>query len=98
MSKFGPDTVRKVAELARLQLSDIEVAKFTEQLGHILEYVDKLNTLDTSTVEPLLSPLEVATALRLDEVRPSPGAEVMVSLAPDQLYDNYKVPQVMGGN
>ena len=98
MSKFGADTVRKVADLARLQLDEAEVTKFTQQVGQILEYVEKLNWLDTSKVEPLMNPFDVTTPLRPDEVCPSPGAEEMVSLAADHLFDSYKVPQVMGGH
>ncbi|MBI3557040.1 MAG: Asp-tRNA(Asn)/Glu-tRNA(Gln) amidotransferase subunit GatC [Deltaproteobacteria bacterium] len=98
MSKFGADTVRKVAELARLQLTEAEVTKFTEQVGHILAYVEKLDALDTAQVAPLLSPLEVVPPLRADDLRPSPGAEVMVSLAKEHLYESYKVPQVMGAH
>lgn len=97
MSEFGEDTVRKVAALARLQLTEQEVAKFAIQLGNVLGYVDKLNTLDTSKIEPLSNPLEISTPLRPDERRPSPGAEVMMESAPESLYESYKVPQVMSG-
>lgn len=95
--KFGPDTLRKVADLARLQLTDAEVQKYTEQVGQILGYIEKLNTVDTSKTEPMTHPLALETPLRPDEARPSPGAEAMLACAPESLYESYKVPQVMGG-
>jgi aspartyl-tRNA(Asn)/glutamyl-tRNA(Gln) amidotransferase subunit C len=99
MSKktFGEETVRKVAELARLKLSDQEVARFAEQVGDILEYVEKLNALNTDGVEPLTHALDLTTAFRDDQTQESPGAEEMTRLAPESLYENFKVPQVMGG-
>jgi aspartyl-tRNA(Asn)/glutamyl-tRNA(Gln) amidotransferase subunit C len=97
MSKFGSETVRKTADLARLNLTDEEVAKFADQLGGILGYIEKLSKLDTTNVEPLTHPLSLATPLREDEVHPSPGPAVMLDVAPEQLYENYKVPQVIGG-
>ncbi|MBI3543591.1 MAG: Asp-tRNA(Asn)/Glu-tRNA(Gln) amidotransferase subunit GatC [Deltaproteobacteria bacterium] len=97
MSKFGSDDVRKVAQLARLKLTDEEVGKFAHQLESVLGYVAKLSQLSTDGVEPLTHPLELATPLRPDDARPSPGAETMVSSAAEHLYENYKVPQVLGG-
>lgn len=98
MSKaLGEETVRKVAELARLQLSDDEVTRFTAQLGQILGYIDKLDSVDTKNVEPLIHAVDLAPALREDEARPSPGAEIMTGLAPEHLYENFKIPQVIGG-
>ena len=96
-ASFGEDTVRKVAELARLSLTDAEVKLFAGQLGQVLSYIDKLSAVDTRNVEPLTHPLELETALRDDEPRPSPGAEIMTALAPEHLYENFKIPQVIGG-
>lgn len=96
-SKFGETTLNKVADLARLQLSAAEVEKFSQQLSEILGYIEKLNELDTSKVEPLTHALELSTPLRPDEAKPSSGAETMLSCAPEHLYESFKVPQVMGG-
>lgn len=97
MSSFTPEAVRKIADLARIQLTDEESAKFAGQLDQILGYIDKLNTLETSAVEPLLNALDIETPMRVDEIRPSPGAEVMTACAPEPLYEQFKVPQVIGG-
>ncbi len=96
-SIFGPETVRKTADLARLNLTDDEVTKFTEQLGSILGYIEKLSEVNTNGVEPLTHPLSLVTPLREDEVIASPGSHAMLDVAPEQLYENYKVPQVIGG-
>ena len=98
MPEIGAETVRKVAELAKLKLSDEEVARFTEQLATIVQYIDKLATVETSTVEPMTHPLDLPTPTRVDEVLPSPGAAVMLESAPEQMFESYRVPQVLGGS
>lgn len=96
MSGFGVETVKRVAELARLQLTDPEATKFAGQIGDVLKYVKKLNAVDTSGVEPMTNALEIGTPTRPDEVVPSPGPSTMVGAAPESVFDSYKVPQVMG--
>jgi len=90
---------RKVAELSRLELSDQEVQMFTSQLGEILKYVEQLQTVDVSGVEPMTHPLEMATPLREDVVRPSPvdenGKPKILKCAPDVLYEGFKVPPIL---
>jgi aspartyl-tRNA(Asn)/glutamyl-tRNA(Gln) amidotransferase subunit C len=95
--EFGPETVRKVADLARLKLSDDEVQKFTVQVSNVLGYIEKLNEINTDGVEPMTHALDLLTPTREDVARPSPGAERMTGLAPDALHEQFKVPQVMGG-
>lgn len=92
---FSSETVMKVAHLARLELTAEETAKFSSQLTKILDYVEKLNSLDTSKVEPMTQVHDVETPLREDETRPSPGAAAILDSAPEQVFDNYKVPQVI---
>ncbi|MEW6057270.1 MAG: Asp-tRNA(Asn)/Glu-tRNA(Gln) amidotransferase subunit GatC [Bdellovibrionota bacterium] len=95
-AKFQEETVRKVADLARLQLTEAELGQFTAQLGNILGYIEKLNQLDTSKVEPMTHALDLATPTRPDVVQPSTGAQAITESAPESLYENYKVPQVLG--
>lgn len=97
MDDLKEDTVRRIAELARLQLSAAEIEKFTPQLSEILAYIEKLNAVDTSEIEPLIHPVDIDSPLRPDESRPSPGADAMLACAPEQLFDSFKVPQVMSG-
>lgn len=96
--KLSEDTVKKVAELARMQLTQDEVVKFSEQLGKVLGYIEKLNELNTENVAPLTHALELETPVRAaDEARPAPGTDVMLASAPEKLHDGFKVPQVLGG-
>ena len=69
MSRITADEVRELALLARLRLSDEEVARMTGDLGAILEYVDALRALDTSDVEPMTHAVPFDCPPRADEVR-----------------------------
>jgi aspartyl-tRNA(Asn)/glutamyl-tRNA(Gln) amidotransferase subunit C len=99
MVEVNESLTRQVAQLARLELSDQEVKTFTSQLSDILKYVEQLQSADVQGVEPLTHPLALSTALRPDEVRPSPvdseGKPKVLQSAPDVLYDGFKVPQIL---
>ncbi len=98
MTQFNEATTRKVADLARLELSDAEVTAFTNQIGSILKYVDKLSELNTENVEPMTNSLEQEIPMSDDVLTPGPGTEKMLAPAPEAIYENYKVPQVIGGS
>lgn len=91
--------VTKVADLARLELTDEESRNFGAQLGEILAYMDLLGEVDVQGVEPLTHPFELATPLRTDRVIPSPtdaeGRAKVLASAPETLYDGYKVPPIL---
>ena len=93
--------VEKIAELARLQLTPEEAVSFTRQLGAILEYMTKLNELDTSSVEPMSHSSNITGgtdhATREDAVQPSLGQEVATANAPDPQSGFFRVPRVIGG-
>ena len=89
------DQVRKVAKLARLQLSEADVARFTQQLGQVLEYVEMLSELNTDRVEPLAHPLEIENVLREDEPTPSLSREAALSNAPKSDGRCFLVPQIL---
>lgn len=93
--KFDAETVKKVAHLARLDLTAEETNRYADQLSKILGYIDQLNAYDTKNVEPLAQVQEYATPLREDVVKPGPGAEAMLACAPESVFENFKVPQVM---
>lgn len=90
---------RRLATLARLELTDPEVKTFTAQLGSIVGYIDLLGQVDVSGVEPMLHPIELPTALREDVIKPSPvdadGKPRVLESAPDVLHDGFKVPPVL---
>src|SRR5215217_2945026 len=84
--------VLHVASLARLELSDDEVERFTEQLGAILEAVGKVSELDLTGVEPLSHPLDLRSVWAGDQPRPSLPLEQALANAPASENDHYRVP------
>lgn len=66
-ASLTPDDVSKVAHLARLKLTEAELETFTSQLVRVLEYVDVLNEIDTSDVEPMAHAVELRNVFRADE-------------------------------
>ncbi len=93
--KIDVEQVRKVAKLARLELTEAEIEEFTGQLGAILQYVEKMNELDTSSVEPLAHCLPISNVLRADEVQPSLGTEKALANAPQRDDSFFKVPKIL---
>lgn len=93
--KISKDDVVKVAELARLEVTESETETFTDQLGNILEYIEKLNELDTDNVEPTSHVLEISTPLRDDKVVKSLTIEEVLQNAPESEDDFFVVPQVI---
>jgi len=87
--------VQYVAKLARLEVTAEEVAKYTQQLGNILQYVEQLNKLDTSNVEPLTHPLDMKNVFREDVVQPSLTQQEVLSNAPEPQSGHFKVPKIM---
>jgi aspartyl-tRNA(Asn)/glutamyl-tRNA(Gln) amidotransferase subunit C len=86
------DEVLHVARLARLELSENEVAKFTEQLSAILEAVAKVSELDLADVEPTAHPLDVVNVWAEDEPRPSIPVEDALANAPAREAGFFKAP------
>ncbi|MGE3523924.1 MAG: Asp-tRNA(Asn)/Glu-tRNA(Gln) amidotransferase subunit GatC [Candidatus Dadabacteria bacterium] len=93
--KISKEEVVKVAELARLEFTDEELDEFTEQLGKILTYIEKLGELDTTGVEPTSHVLDIATPLRDDKVVKWLTQEEALSNAPDEEDGYFAVPQVI---
>ncbi len=87
--------VDHVARLARLELSEDEKETMTRQLDRILGYVDKLNELDTSTVEPTSHVIPMLNVMREDEVRPSLAPDDALSNAPDREDAFFRVPRII---
>jgi aspartyl-tRNA(Asn)/glutamyl-tRNA(Gln) amidotransferase subunit C len=96
--RIDAERVRKVAKLARLQLSDSEIEEFTGQLGAILGYVEKMNELDTEGVEPLALCLPISNVFRADEVQPSLGTDRALANAPQRDGSFFKVPKILDDN
>ena len=89
------DEVRHVAELARLNFSDEEEAKMAEEMSQILDYVEKLNELDTSGVPPMSHVLDVTNVFREDEIESRIDQEQALEPAPESDGAHFQVPQVV---
>ena len=90
--------VRYVAELAHLELTDEEVRKFLPQLDSILQYMQKLNELDTTQVEPMAQVIYASKenpALRTDQPRKTFGQDEALGNAPESGAGCFKVPLVI---
>jgi aspartyl-tRNA(Asn)/glutamyl-tRNA(Gln) amidotransferase subunit C len=90
--------VEHIAELARLKFAEAEIDSYTEQLNEILNYIEKLNELDTENVEPLSHPVEGFNVFREDEVKPSVSTEEALKNGPEKDEHFFNVPKVIGGD
>lgn len=96
MSTITTDDVRHLAALSNLQLTDDETRSLQVDLANILAYIDQLNTLDTSGVEPTYQVTGLENIWRDDTVQVSAAdREKLLGLAPEQADDSVKVPQVL---
>jgi aspartyl-tRNA(Asn)/glutamyl-tRNA(Gln) amidotransferase subunit C len=96
--KITETEVRYVADLANLKLTDSEIARLAKDMDEILAYMDALNELDTSTVEPMAQVLyqsEETATLRADEIVVPIGNEAALANAPLAGAGYYKVPRVI---
>jgi aspartyl-tRNA(Asn)/glutamyl-tRNA(Gln) amidotransferase subunit C len=88
--------VEHIAALANLEFSPEEKEKFTLQMNQILEYMEQLNKLDTSSVEPLSHVIELKNVFREDVVKPGVSTEDALKNAPSKTEEFFKVPKVIG--
>jgi aspartyl-tRNA(Asn)/glutamyl-tRNA(Gln) amidotransferase subunit C len=93
--KIDAEQVRKVAELSRLEMGDAEIEQFSDQLSSILEYIEKLNELDTDDVEPLAHCLPVHNVFRDDEAGECLSNEQALSNSPASEGNYFKVPKIL---
>jgi aspartyl-tRNA(Asn)/glutamyl-tRNA(Gln) amidotransferase subunit C len=86
----------RIAALARLKFSESELSDYTYHLNDVLTYVEKLNELDTTNVEPLSHPVENVNVFREDVLRESVNTETALKNAPDEDGEFFRVPKVIG--
>ena len=96
-SRITPDEVREVAQLARLRLTDEEVARLAVDLDRMLDYVEALRALDTSAVEPMTHAVPFECPLRQDEVAPSLPVDDVLANAPRREGSFFQVPRIVPG-
>lgn len=89
------DTVRAIAELAKLELSEAEVSQYAAQLNDILHYFEHLQQVDTSHIEPTASVLPLHSVMRPDEVGPPLTQAEVVANAPDAEDFQFRVSAVL---
>ncbi len=88
--------IAKVAHLARIDLSDEELAQYGRQLGVILEHAERVQALPTEGVEPTSHPLAATNAFRPDVVVLSLTNEEALAMAPEAEDGYFRVPRIMG--
>jgi len=87
--------IEKVARLARLELSEEEKKTFGNQLEQILSYMEQLNRIDTTGVEPTSHAIPIHNVFREDEVKPSFSREEVLGTSPEQGDGHFKVPRII---
>ena len=91
---ISEEQVRHVANLARLGLTDEEVARMGEQLGAILDSIEKIQELDLKDVPPTANPLNLTNVFRPDEPRAELPREEALSPAPEPIDGLFGVPRI----
>ena len=94
MTMITPDDLRKVSQLARLEIPEKDLATYADQIEKILEYIDQLQSIDTTNVPPTSRAVEVINVLREDSVEVSKIRDSILDLAPKREGDFYRVPKI----
>ena len=92
---ISKEDVNKIARLAKLDLSEDERIKFTKQLGDIISYVEKLDEVDVSNVEPLAHVNDLTNVSRKDKSRPSLDKKQVFKNSPKHDNEYFLVPKVL---
>ena len=90
--------VEHIAKLAKLEIKEDEINEFTSQLNQMLEYVDKLNELDTENVKPLSHPVEGENVFREDILKTSIPTYDALKNSASRTEEYFKVPKVIKSN
>ena len=95
MNRISSDEVKKVAQLARLELNESEIHQHSEQLEKILEYIKQLEKINTENVPCTTRAIEVVNVLRKDEKKNYDNSEEILGLAPSRENKFFKVPKII---
>ena len=93
---FTRADVERIADLARLSVTDVEAERLASELEAVLAYAEQLAGLDTSEVPPTSHPIELATPLREDVAEPPLDPELALANAPVREGSAFVVPKVIG--
>ena len=95
MATITTDDVQHVATLARLEFNEEEIEQFTHQLARILDYIGKLNELDTTDVPPTSHPLPLRNVVKEDVAKSSYDRDTVLDGAPSVEEGYFEVPRVI---
>lgn len=95
MSNISMDEVKRIADLARLAVTEEEVEKFKEHLDAITTYAEQLNDVDTEGVEPTTHALDLENVMRKDEPQQWTTQEEVLKNAPDHKDGHFRVPSIL---
>lgn len=93
---ISEQTIREVAKLARLNLTDDEAKRFSSQLGDVLGAIDQLKQLDVENIKPMPHALDQFNVFRADEESQGLSTDAALANAPDKDGSFFKVPKVLG--
>lgn len=93
--KISVEMVNHIALLSRLEFKEEEIVKFQEQLSRIIEYVEKLNEIDTKDIEPTSHVISINNVFREDKVGKSLPREEALRNAPDSTEKFFRVPKII---
>ena len=95
MKRISSNEVKKVAQLARLELNESEIQKHAEQLENILGYIKQLEKINTDNIPCTTRAIEVVNVLRKDEKKDYENSEELLNLAPSRENKFFKVPKII---
>ena len=95
MKRISSQEVKKVAQLARLELNESEIQKHAEQLEKILGYIKQLEKINTENIACTTRAIEVVNVLRKDENKNYENSEELLDLAPSRENKFFKVPKII---
>ena len=95
-NRISDETIEYVGILAKLELSDSEKEAAKADMEKMLDYIDTLNELDTTGIEPMSHVFDVSNVFREDAVTNGDNREEMLANAPQRTEDSFKVPRTIG--
>jgi len=95
MAEITNEHIKKVADAVRIEISDEEAAKYTDEISSVIEYANILGELNTDDVKPTTHGIVLGNVLRKDEPKQSITQEDALQNAPDQEDGHFKVPSIM---
>ena len=95
MTRISSDQVKKVAQLARLELNENEINNHAKQLEKILDYIKQLEKINTENIPCTTRAIEVVNVLRKDEQKDYENPEELLDLAPSREDKFFKVPKII---